>query len=117
MDWFDRQLGAPMNDWLIRLDAKTDIPVGTAPGLATFGDDFHDGVGSHAEISRHPERRSIDLTGSITESRLPRSSASQCASMASYRNLCRGTHCDNRRSHLQRGWNWAILGKRTHPFR
>ena len=54
MVW-NRQLAAPMNDWLLRVVAKADIPIGNAapsavPGFATIGDDFHDGAGSHVEI-------------------------------------------------------------------
>lgn len=69
---WNRQLAAPMNDWLIRLDAKTDIPVGTAPGLVTLGDDFHDGVGSHVEIQAAIlNGDQLTLTGAITESKTP----------------------------------------------
>src|SRR5436190_2459400 len=47
---WNRQLTGPMNDWLVRFDAKVDIPIGNTPppvtpGFATIGDDFHDGVG------------------------------------------------------------------------
>lgn len=74
MVW-NRQLAAPMNDWLIRLDAKADIPIGNAPppavpGFVTLGDDFHDPVGSHAEIQTatlHGDQ--LTLTGAITESK------------------------------------------------
>ena len=74
MVW-NRQLAAPMNDWLIRLDAKADIPIGNAPspavpGFATLGDDFHDGVGSHVEFQTatvHGDQ--LTITGAITESK------------------------------------------------
>jgi hypothetical protein len=46
MVW-NRQLPAPMGDWLIRFDTKADIALDNtaAPsvhGFATLGDDFHD---------------------------------------------------------------------------
>jgi hypothetical protein len=74
MVW-NRQLEAPRNDWLIRLDAKADIPIGNAappavPGFATLGDDFHDGVGSHVGIQTatvHGDQ--LTITGAITESK------------------------------------------------
>ena len=74
MVW-NRQLPAPMNDWLVRLDAKADIPVGNTPpiptpGFATLGDDFHDPVGSHAEIRTATlQGAQLTLTGVITESK------------------------------------------------
>ena len=76
MVW-NRQLAAPENDWLIKLDAKADIPIGhnpppAVPGFATLGDDFHDNVGSHVEIQTatlHEDR--LTLTGAITESKNP----------------------------------------------
>jgi hypothetical protein len=64
------QLPAPMNDWLIRLDAKTDIPIGSATGFATLSDDFHDNAGSHAVIRAAVLNGDhLVLTGSITESK------------------------------------------------
>src|SRR5712691_4040264 len=74
MVW-NRQLAAPLNDWLIRVDAKADIPIGNAtppavPGFATLGDDFHDGVGSHVEFHAatvHGDQ--LTITGAITESK------------------------------------------------
>ena len=74
MVW-NRQLAAPLNDWLIRLDAKADIPIGNGtppavPGFATLGDDFHDGVGSHVGIQTatvHGDQ--LTITGAITESK------------------------------------------------
>src|SRR5205085_2936132 len=56
MVW-NRQLLAPLNDWLIRLDAAANIPIGdgTPPavaGFATLGDDFHDGVSSHVQFQK-----------------------------------------------------------------
>ena len=70
---WNRQLAAPMNDWLIRLDAQVDVPIGNAPppanpGFATLGDDFHDGPGSHVEI-RDASLKGDQLTinGVITE--------------------------------------------------
>ncbi len=73
MVW-NRQLPGPMNDWLIRFDAKVDIPIGNAPqpatpGFATIGDAFHDGVGSH--IPGHSavlKGRVLTIDGVITES-------------------------------------------------
>jgi hypothetical protein len=76
MVW-NRQLAAPMNDWLIRLDAKVEIPVGNAPppavpGFATLGDDFHDGVGSHVEIQEAALKGDqLTIKGTITESKTP----------------------------------------------
>jgi hypothetical protein len=69
MVW-NRQLSAPMNDWLIRLDAKADIPMGATPAFATLGDDFHDTIGSHVQIQAAILNGSqLTLTGSITESK------------------------------------------------
>ncbi|SRR5579871_2677234 len=74
---WNRQLATPMNDWLIRLDARVQVPIGNetppaVPGFATIGDDFHDGVGSHVEIQQ-AELKGIQLTitGTITESKTP----------------------------------------------
>ena len=74
MVW-NRQLGAPMNDWLVRLDANVTIPLGDgqlagSPGFATLGDDFHDAVGSHVEI--HSAALNGDqptINGTVTESK------------------------------------------------
>jgi len=77
MVW-NRQLAAPENDWLIRLDAKADVPIGNnappaVPGFATLGDDFHDNVGSHVEIQTATlQGDRLTLTGAITESSDPR---------------------------------------------
>jgi len=74
MVW-NRQLPAPMNDWLIRLDAKADIPGGNTPppvtpGVATMGDDFHDGVGLHVDIQTAAlHGNQLTLTGVVTESK------------------------------------------------
>ena len=76
MVW-NRQLPAPMNDWLIRLDAEVQIPIGNAPppavpGFATLGDDVHDPVGSHVEI--HTATLNGDqlaINGVITVSKNP----------------------------------------------
>jgi hypothetical protein len=76
MVW-NRQLAAPESDWLIRLDAKADIPIGhndapAVPGFATLGDDFHDNVGSHVEIRTATlQGDRLTLTGAITESKNP----------------------------------------------
>ena len=76
MVW-NRQLAAPMNDWLIRLDAKVEIPIGNAPaaavpGFATLGDDFHDPVGSHVEIHDATLKGDqLTINGAITESKTP----------------------------------------------
>ncbi len=76
MVW-NRQLAAPMNDWLIRLDAKVQVPIGNepapaAPGFATLGDDFHDGVGSHVEIHEAMLKGDqLTIIGAITESKTP----------------------------------------------
>lgn len=74
MVW-NRQLPAPMNDWLIRLDARVNIPIGneTLPppaGFATLGDDFHDAVGSHVEIHTATlQGDQLTLLGVISESK------------------------------------------------
>ena len=76
MVW-NRQLAAPMNDWLIRLDAKVEIPIGNAPppaspGFATLGDDFHDGVGSHIDIlDATLKGDQLTVNGTISESKTP----------------------------------------------
>jgi hypothetical protein len=76
MVW-NRQLPAPMNDWLIRLDAQVGIPIGNAPapavpGFATLGDDFHDPVGSHVEIHTATLKGDqLTIDGAITESKTP----------------------------------------------
>jgi hypothetical protein len=76
MVW-NRQLPAPMNDWLIRLDAKVEVPIGNAPppavpGFATLGDDFHDPVGSHVEIHTATlNGDQLTISGVITESKNP----------------------------------------------
>jgi hypothetical protein len=76
MVW-NRQLPAPMNDWLIRLDAKVEVPIGNAPppavpGFATLGDDFHDPPGSHVEIhSAALNGDQLTISGVITESKSP----------------------------------------------
>ncbi len=74
MVW-NQQLPAPMGDWLLRFDAKVDVPVGNgpqspAPGFATVGDDFHDGPGSHVQIqSATLKGDQLTITGAITESK------------------------------------------------
>ena len=74
MVW-NRQLAAPQNDWLIRLDAQVQIPIGNAPppavpGFATLGDDFHDPVGSHVQISSATlTGDQLTILGTITESK------------------------------------------------
>jgi len=71
------QLPSPMNDWLIRLDAKVAIPNGNrinppVSGFATLGDDFHDGVGSHVQISAATlDADNLTISGFITESKTP----------------------------------------------
>ena len=76
MVW-NRQLAAPENDWLLRLDAKADIPIGhnaapAVPGFATLGDDFHDNLGSHVEIQTAAlDGDRLTLAGTITESKNP----------------------------------------------
>jgi len=74
MVW-NRQLPAPMNDWLVRLDAKADLPVGDPPAepppaFGTLGDDFHDAVSSRFQfqkLTRQADR--LTVTGVITESK------------------------------------------------
>ncbi len=74
MVW-NRDLPAPMNDWLVRLDAKADVPLGNAPqsaapGFATLGDDFHDGAGSHVTLqSATLKGTQLTITGTISESK------------------------------------------------
>jgi len=76
MVW-NRQLAAPMNDWLIRLDAQVAIPTGNEPppatlGFATLGDDFHDPVGSHVEFQAATlQGNQLTINGTITESKTP----------------------------------------------
>jgi hypothetical protein len=76
MVW-NRQLPAPMNDWLIRLDAQVAVPTGNAPppavpGFATLGDDFHDPPGSHVEIhSAALNGDQLTISGVITQSKSP----------------------------------------------
>ena len=76
MVW-NRQLAAPRNDWLIRLDARVQVPIGNAPappvpGFATLGDDFHDNVGSHVEIHQATLKGDqLTIDGTITESKTP----------------------------------------------
>ena len=76
MVW-NRQLPSPMNDWLIRLDAKVDLPNGNqvnppVSGFATLGDDFHDGVGSHVQIyAATLDADRLAISGFITESKTP----------------------------------------------
>jgi hypothetical protein len=73
MVW-NRQLPAPMNDWLIRFDARADIPIGnapppTVPGFGTLGDDFHTGVGSHVAFqSAQIQGDMLTINGTISES-------------------------------------------------
>lgn len=74
MVW-NRDLATPMNDWLVRLDANAEIPIGDAPapavtGFATLGDDFHDPVGSHVQFQAATlQRDQLTITGVITESK------------------------------------------------
>ena len=76
MVW-NRQLAAPMNDWLIRLDAQVEVPIGNAqppavPGFATLGDDLHDPVGSHVEFHEATLKgNQLTINGIITESKNP----------------------------------------------
>ena len=76
MVW-NRQLPSPMNDWLIRLDVKVDIPNGNqmsppVSGFATLGDDFHDGVGSHVQIyAATLDADRLTISGFVTESKTP----------------------------------------------
>jgi hypothetical protein len=71
------QLPSPMNDWLIRLDAKVNMPNGNqvnppVSGFATLGDDFHDGVGSHVQIyAATLDADLLTVSGFITESKTP----------------------------------------------
>jgi len=75
MVW-NQKLPAPQSDWLLRFDARAEIPirrgaVPEVPGFATLGDDVHD-VGSHVAFRRaalHGDQLSID--GTITESKNP----------------------------------------------
>src|SRR5437588_821981 len=72
MVW-NRQLTAPMNDWLIRLDAKAEIRIGLSsppavPGFATLGDDLHDGVGTHVQLQTATlQGDQLHVAGVITE--------------------------------------------------
>ena len=76
MVW-NRQLPSPLNDWLIRLDAKVDIPNGKqinppVSGFATLGDDFHDGVGSHVQVyAATLDGDLLAISGFVTESKTP----------------------------------------------
>ena len=76
MIW-NRQLPSPMNDWLIRLDVKVDIPNGNqmnppVSGFATLGDDFHDGVGSHVQIyAATLDADRLTISGFVAESKTP----------------------------------------------
>ena len=76
MVW-NRQLPAPMNDWLIRVYVKADLPTGSGTpsspiGFATFGDDLHDPVGSHVELhSAILQGDQVAITGTVTESKTP----------------------------------------------
>ena len=71
MVW-NKQLPAPMGDWLVRFDAKFQLPkpgVSTLnPGSATLGDDFH-AIGSHVAIHTVDLKGDqLTVTGAITES-------------------------------------------------
>ena len=74
MVW-NHSLAAPMNDWLIRLDAQVELPIGhdqppAIPGFATLGDDLHDPVGSHVEIHEATlNGNQLTISGTITESK------------------------------------------------
>ena len=74
---WNRALVAPMNDWLIRLDAKVEIQIGNAPpaavpGFATLGDDFHDPVGSHVTVYQASlQGDQLTIAGAITQSKTP----------------------------------------------
>jgi hypothetical protein len=76
MVW-NRQLAAPMNDWLIRVYAAADLPTrggtGSPPiGFATIGDDLHDPVASHVELqSAILQNGQLAITGAVTESNTP----------------------------------------------
>jgi hypothetical protein len=71
------QLPSPMNDWLIRLDAKVNMPKGNqvnppVSGFATLGDDFHDGVGSHVQVyAATLDGDNLTISGFVTESKTP----------------------------------------------
>ena len=76
MVW-NRQLAAPMTDWLVRLDATVQLSTGngsapTVTGFATMGDDFHDGVGSHVELQDATLKGDrLTVTGIVTQSKTP----------------------------------------------
>ena len=76
MVW-NRQLAAPMNDWLIRVYAAADLPtkggIGSSPiGFATIGDDLHGPVASHVELqSAILQGDQLAITGAVTESNTP----------------------------------------------
>ena len=73
---WNQQLAAPQNDWLVRLDAKVDVPLGNrmipTTGFATLGDDFHDTVGSHVSFDHAMlQGNQLVISGTITESKNP----------------------------------------------
>jgi hypothetical protein len=74
MVW-NHQLAGPMNDWLVRLDAEVQLPVGNNPppataGFATFGDDIHDNINSHVTVqSATLKGDQLTVVGSINESK------------------------------------------------
>ena len=76
MVW-NQQLAAPMNDWLIRLDARVEVPIGNepppaVPGSATLGDVFHDAAGSHVAVDGATLKGDqLTINGTITESKTP----------------------------------------------
>jgi hypothetical protein len=76
MVW-NRQLAAPMNDWLIRVYAAANLPTrggtGSSPiGFATIGDDLHAPVSSHIELqSAILQGDQLAITGAVTESNTP----------------------------------------------
>ena len=76
MVW-NRQLAAPMDDWLLKVYARADVMTGNRPqpaipGFATIGDDFHDGPGSHIQIQNAALQGSqLTITGFVTESKTP----------------------------------------------
>ena len=76
MVW-NRQLAAPMNDWLVRVYAAADLPAkggtGSSPiGFATIGDDLHAPVSSHIELqSAILQGDQLAITGAVTESNTP----------------------------------------------
>jgi hypothetical protein len=76
MVW-NRQLAAPMNDWLVRVYAAADLPAkggtGSSPiGFATIGDDLHAPVGSHIELNTAIfQGDQLAITGAVTESNTP----------------------------------------------